>query len=338
MHPQPRTRWPPVAKQSFEPIFSDKNPSRRPTEDHGRVPRLSTTHPISLLSTRQSLNLASLTSFRDLTTIGKKLHFRRYLRLTSLIAISLASGLFLFSSTSLKVSSIAHAPTFPPISPDAPKAPSVDASAAGFCSHTTNSCTATLTTSRSDDILVAFTVEDLDLQTSCVFSVSDSAGLSWATRSGIVFGNGGRDQIQEFWAKSAAKLSADTITETITGCASIQFGGEYNGVMVAAIGGVNFNSPFDPNISLPGSASSSGTLASVIISTSDMKDIVLGGIRFGGNVATPGAGFTTVTSMDQGQDAIEFDLVPRAATNLQVTFSGSSPNVWMEIADALHSA
>jgi hypothetical protein len=162
--------------------------------------------------------------------------------------------------------------------------------------------------------------------------------LPWASRTGIVFGNGGRDQIQEFWVKSEGVLSSDIITEAISGCASVQFGGEYNGVMIFAISGSNFSNPFDPNFSLPASANGSGTQASVTVSTSDHNDIVVGATRFGGNTAMPGNGFTLVTSMDQGQDAIEFAVVHPLANNLPVTFSGSTFNIWLEIADALHSA
>jgi hypothetical protein len=183
---------------------------------------------------------------------------------------------------------------------------------------------------------VAYAVEDLDLQASCTFSISDSAGLPWAGRTGIVFGNGGRDQIQEFWVKSEGVLSSNIITETISGCASVQFGGEYNGVMIFAISRTHFSNPFDPNSSLPASANGFGALASVNVSTSDHSDIIVGATRFGGNTAVPGSGFTLVTSMDQGQDAIEYAIVHPEANNLPVTFSGSTVNIWLEIADVLH--
>ena len=93
----------------------------------------------------------------------------------------------------------------------------VDGSAASFCSHSTNSCQASLTTSHGNDIIIVYTLEQLDLQTSCTFSVSDTAGLFWTARSAVVWGNGGRDQIQEFYAKSTSPLSSDTITEWILG-------------------------------------------------------------------------------------------------------------------------
>jgi hypothetical protein len=279
-----------------------------------------------------------LISIKDLRGLRKKLNTSQSLKLMGLIMIALAPGLFLFASSSPAKLVVANRTTFPAISPASHTSLAVDGSASGFCNHDTNSCFASLSTSRTNDVLLAYTVEDLNLQTSCIFSVTDSAGLPWASRTGIVFGNGGRDQIQEFWVKSTGVLSSDVITETISGCASVQFGGEYNGVMIFAVSGTDFSNPFDPNSSLPGNANGSGTQASVSVSTSNHSDMIVGATRFGGNTATPGNGFTLVTSMDQGQDAIEYALVHQRANNLPVTFSGSTSNVWLEIADALHSA
>src|SRR5438094_394742 len=163
----------------------------------------------------------------------------------------------------------------------------VDGSALGSCSNSTNHCSATLTTSFGNDVLIVYTNEALDLQTSCTFSVSDTAGLTWTARSGVVFGNGGRNQIQEFYAKSSNPLSSDTITESISGC-----GNEYNGLVVFAVSGANFNSPFDSNTSLPGTANGNGNTAAVSISTSNANDMIIGGSQFGANGIAAGSGFT----------------------------------------------
>src|SRR6266568_3106022 len=214
----------------------------------------------------------------------------------------------------------------------------IDGSAAGFCSHDTNSCTVTVTTSQNHDILIAYTEESLDLQTSCTFSVSDTAGLSWAPRSPIVFGryeNGGyRDQIQEWWAKSIGILNSDMITESIFGCAS-GYGGEYNGLQVFGISGTNFNNPFDPNSSLPGSGSDSisgqSSVATAIISTSDPNDMLFAGFQPGAVVvATPQSGFATITGFGS-----EYEVTNGTVTNSTVTFSMSSISYWEIIADAV---
>ncbi len=187
----------------------------------------------------------------------------------------------------------------------------IDGSAIATCSNSTTSCSATLSTSNMNDIVIVYASETLDVQTSCTFSVSDTAGLTWAARGGIVFGRSNgvsyRDQLQEFWAKSSAILTSDSITESISGC-----GPNYNGLQVFAISGANFNYPFDPNSGLPdsGSDSSSGqqSLTSATVSTNNPNDIVFAGVQHGtGAVANPGSGFTSIIST--GGYGTEYQLV-----------------------------
>src|SRR3989442_15862379 len=105
----------------------------------------------------------------------------------------------------------------------------IDNNAKTGCGHNTNSCSLIFNTSQPNDIIVVFTTELLDLQTSCTFTVTDTSGLSWTMRGSASGGNdgstgGNRDQLGEFWAKSVNKLSSDTITESISGCAGV-YGG-----------------------------------------------------------------------------------------------------------------
>ena len=209
----------------------------------------------------------------------------------------------------------------------------VDGSAASFCSHSTNSCQASLTTSHGNDIIIVYTLEQLDLQTSCTFSVSDSASLTWTARSSVVFGNGGRDQIQEFYAKSSGTLSSDTITESISGCAGI-YGGEYNGLLVFGISGASFSTPFDPNASLPGTASGNGNTAATSISTTNADDMIIGGAEIGS--VTAGTGYTSITSIN-GNSGAEYALVSSTQTSKSVIFTGTS-GTWMIIGDAIQGA
>ena len=135
---------------------------------------------------------------------------------------------------------------------------------------TTASCSATLSTSQSNDIVIAFTIEGLDLQIACVFTICDTGGLSWVSRSIDVFGNNGRNQLQEFYVESPSALLSDMITESISGC-----GTNYNGLMVFGVSGANFNSPLEPNATLPGSAIGCGKMTSVTISTRDGNDMII---------------------------------------------------------------
>jgi hypothetical protein len=217
-------------------------------------------------------------------------------------------------------------------------APTIDGTATAGCGHTTNQCQTTFSTSHTNDIVIVYTFEGLDLQTHCTFGVSDTAGLSWTLRASVAGRNDGttgspRDQIAEFWARSASVLSSDVITETISGCASTQYGGEYNGLIVFGVSGANFNSPFDPNTSLPGSANNYSNTPSVTISTSTSNDLIIAaGQQTSYGALTPGTGFTGIYSNAEYQSAYS------PLTNFAVTFGDSATWYWEQIADAIRPA
>ena len=214
----------------------------------------------------------------------------------------------------------------------------IDGTASAFCSHSTNSCQATFSTSRVNDIVIVYTFEALDLQAICTFGVSDTAGLSWTLRASVAGRNEGgtnRDQIAEFWAKTPSVLSSDLITETISGCAG-SYGGEYNGLQVFAVSGANLNNPFDPNTSLPSSAFGNSPAPSTTVSTSNPNDIILGVVQqssFG--VLTPGSGFTTIISTGGWSALSEYQPATSPVTNFPVTFGDSASFYWEVIADAI---
>ena len=211
----------------------------------------------------------------------------------------------------------------------------VDGSAIAGCGHNTNSCTATFSTSHSNDIVIVYTFEQLDLQTSCTFSVHDTAGLTWFYRGGVGGRNDGstggyRDQIGEFWARSPGVLTSDVITESILGCASTQYGGEYNGLQVFGINGANYNNPFDPNSSLPGTANGYSNTPSATMSTSSSNDMVISAAQQSSyGTLTPGSGFTGITANT------EYKIVSSQVTNFSVTFGDSATWYWEQMADAV---
>src|SRR5438552_8006019 len=221
----------------------------------------------------------------------------------------------------------------------------IDGSAVAGCSHSTTQCQVTLTTSSTNELIIVYTTEALDLQPSCTFYVRDSAGLTYSSRSGpadfqnnVVYGNGGRDQLAEFYAKSVNQLSSDTITESISGCQS-SFGGEYNGLMAFAISGANFNTPFDPHSALAGAANGQGGLISALISTNYPNDMIISGLQDGGAgcpVPTPGTGFIAITS--SGCAATEYQIIGVPVTNYPIGFSDSVNGAWEQIADAVEPA
>ena len=216
--------------------------------------------------------------------------------------------------------------------------PQVDGSAIANCTNLTQSCSVTFQTSHPNDIIIVFASETLDkVAASCTFSVSDTAGLSWTLRASVSGRNDGvtgsnRDQVAEFWAKSAGALSSDFIVESISNC-----GTNYNGLQVFAISGANFNNPFDTNTALPGTGTDaiSGQLAttSATISTNNANDFVFAGVQHGTPTATAQAGFTLITS--DGAHATEYRLPNSVLTNYGVTFSFGVSSYWQEIADAI---
>ncbi len=223
-----------------------------------------------------------------------------------------------------------------PVAVSGSSSPALDGSNQLFCNNTTTSCSTTLSTTHTNDIIVVFAFETLDQQTSCSFSVSDTAGLTWMKRSGVVFGRFDgvryRDQLQEFWARSPGLLSSDTITESISGC-----GSNYNGLQVFAISGANFYNPFDPSPTLPASASGNSAGTSVTMSTVNTNEMVFAGVQHGSPpVPTPQTGFTTIVSAS-GM-ASEYKAFSMALTNYAVTFGDTASDYWEQIADAIQPA
>ncbi len=207
---------------------------------------------------------------------------------------------------------------------------SIDGSAINHCSNTTNSCTALLTTTQPNDIIIVFADETLDPATTCYFSISDTAQLSWTARSSAVSGRGGKDEIQEFWAKATSILTADPITESISSC-----GNKYNGLQVFAIRGANLLTPFDPGSGIPGTGSGQGTVASATVTTTNPFDIVFAGVQHSAMPQTPESGFTAITSVPEY--ATEYKIPGSTLTNFAVTFTAGN-DYYQEIADAVQPA
>ncbi|OLD14059.1 MAG: hypothetical protein AUF79_02900 [Crenarchaeota archaeon 13_1_20CM_2_51_8] len=220
----------------------------------------------------------------------------------------------------------------------------IDASTVAGCGHNTNSCSATLSTLHGSDLVIVYTMESLDLQPRCNFSVNDTAGLYWTLRGSVSGRNDGttgtnRDQVAEFWAASPSVLSSDTITESISGCASLEYGGEYNSLLVVAIAGANLSTPFDPNISLPGSASGYGNTPTLTLSTSNSQDLIISaGQQSSYGTLTPGPRSTQIFSSGPGGSAEEYQIVNAPQTNLTVTYVDDATWYWEIMADAVQAA
>ena len=220
----------------------------------------------------------------------------------------------------------------------------IDSSAEAICGHNTNSCSATLSTLHGSDLVIVYTMEVLDLQTSCNFSVNDTAGLFWTLRGSVSGRNDGttgsdRDQVAEFWAVSPSVLSSDIITESISGCASLEYGGEYNSLLVVAVAGANLSSPFDPDVSLPASASDYSNTPALALSTGNSQDMIISaGQQSSFGTLTPGPGFTQIFSSGPGGSAEEYQIVNAPQTNLTVTYVDDATWYWEIMGDAVQAA
>ena len=220
----------------------------------------------------------------------------------------------------------------------------IDSSAEAICGHNTNSCSATLSTLHGSDLVIVYTMEVLDLQTSCNFSVNDTAGLFWTLRGSVSGRNDGttgsdRDQLAEFWAVSPSVLSSDIITESISGCASFEYGGEYNSLLVVAVAGANLSSPFDPDVSLPASASGYNNTPTLALSTSNGQDLIISaGQQSSYGTLTPGPGFSQIFSNGPGWSAEEYQTVNAPQTNLTVTYVDDTTWYWEIMGDAVQAA
>jgi hypothetical protein len=266
----------------------------------------------------------------------------RKTRKTPILAVSILAFCLIISSSILVLSAHTVGAASTPTAKSASLA--VDGANLTGCGHSTNSCSTTLTTTHTNDIIMVYTFESLDLQTSCTFTVQDTSGLIWNLRGSVSGRNDGttgsnRDQNAEFWAQASRPLSSDTVTESILGCASVQYGGEYNGLYAIGISGAKFNSPFDShNAQAVGAAGYSNT-PSVSISTSDSNDMIIGVAQqssFG--TLTPGTGFTVIQATGPGGAASEFQIVRSPLTGLPVSFGDDTTWYWEELADAISSS
>jgi len=198
-----------------------------------------------------------------------------------------------------------------------------------------NSCVDTLTTSKSDDVLVMIVGQE---NAGPIVGVTDMAGLSWQHRASSAYNYTATqaDTLDEWYATSASPLTGDTVTATFANSGSI-------GCSVLGVTGANFASPFDPSVACPArtavpqTAESSATTNSgtATICTSNPDDLLISSlwIRGGPGGATP-ANFTVVAgggdlSFNEAYRGVS---IGQASLPLTWTFSGDS---WAIIGDAI---
>jgi len=155
----------------------------------------------------------------------------------------------------------------------APAALALDGSAIGV-QFSGTTCTATLTTTTANDIIIAA----IEFNTPPIVSLTDVAGLTWNLISA-------QTRASVYYAKSTGILTGDVITVTIGGA-------DFISMHVFAVKGANFTTPLDANGALPATSGAGPALLSLTTSTPD--GFLFGAYRADDN-CTAGAGWTTIS-------------------------------------------
>lgn len=210
-------------------------------------------------------------------------------------------------------------PTSPPLSPSPgpnSMALALDGSVHGNVGSAA-SLSVSLTTTKANDII--YVVGTTNLSTMGAIPVQDTAALTWTQRQTA---NGGGNFLYVFTAKSSGILTADSITFTPSGTTFIT-------VDAFGISGENFASPFDSNVSLPGTSATN----TVTISTSNANDLIISAATLGSaSSITPPAGFTSISNANF--QWVGYEIVSAIQSNLAITTTQGAAS----IADAVVAA
>ncbi len=149
----------------------------------------------------------------------------------------------------------------------------IDGSANSIFS-TASSGSITLSTQSANDVIVLFVgFETGTAAPASVSSITDTAGLTWTRRSvktQYPDHFGAYDDQEVWYAISANALSSDAITAHISNTID-------DAVMLAfGLSGANTIGPWDPNALLPSNSAGASGNASVLVSTTDAYDLLLG--------------------------------------------------------------
>lgn len=222
---------------------------------------------------------------------------------------------------------------------------SLDGSATGTWSSG-SSFTVTLTTGKTNDVVVLWVVTYSSGTSITVSSVSDSlAGVTWqsSARKSYIACTGTQETTQtEWYGVAAAALTSDVVTLHLSGTPTAASGEEF------AVSGANIGSPFDPNSAVPATATACSATAAAPtvsgVSTTNVNDFVFA--LFGGYTSkteTAGAiAGTTATLMKTvagtGDSlATEYRVVSAAESSQSCAF-GTTTTYWGILCDALVQA
>jgi hypothetical protein len=197
-----------------------------------------------------------------------------------------------------------------------------------------------LTTAYTNELLIAY-VAWTDTNS---YTVSMSGGsLTWTARGSEQ--SNGNHHLEEFYAVASSTISA-ALTATFTGTIS---GGVV--LTVFSIAGANTASPFDTHSGLPAPATGTSTAPTVSISTTNLYDLLIGGLSAASGTTAPtctvGSGFTkaygTGTACTRAGNSAatyavgdsEYEYVTAAQNTKAVPETLSASEAWVIEADAI---
>lgn len=214
--------------------------------------------------------------------------------------------------------------------------PTLDGSATGLHSST-NTNSATLTTTKANDIIVVMCACELGTGAPAITGVS-GGGLTWTKRKAVTAGASNSTSIELWWALAPTALSAVAITAT--------YASNFDDAAMVAFGvnGCNTAQPWDLNASVPAAYASSSTSAPTwTISTNNPDNfLVIGwGAQWGGTSTAVPTGFTNLANVTNSGGASfcaigsAYESVSSKQSSQTITWGGTIAGNPAAILDAL---
>jgi flagellin-like protein len=214
----------------------------------------------------------------------------------------------------------------------------VDGTGFDACPTAGTSCTVTITTSDTNDVVVLFSTTNGGATAYATVSSISGGGLTWQERGRAecvnVCGAGGSGtytDTDEWYAISAAKLTGVTFTVNLASSSS------YTDLSVFGINGAYTASPFDVSGGLPATLTGSASPYPQV-STSNADDIVFGAGDFNVATASLGAGFTSLGYTSGDFFADEYAIESATQSSSTVGYSAISASANNAIADAIQAS
>ena len=205
---------------------------------------------------------------------------------------------------------------------------SIDGAQPAYCGSTSyTSCTAHLTTSKANDLIIAFcTVSSGSLTP----SIQDSGGHNWRIRDY----NSADPVAYEWYTTASSPLTSDAITCSTTSDININ-------LIVFGVSGANLNAPFDPSPSFPYTNAGTGGTPSVGVELATSPDLVLGLIAEAGGPGcgypSDGSGFSTITMSGNPPCNVAEYAATSATGSYTVDFGSVGSRPYSFFADAIES-